>query len=62
MVATTRGANSPRKLKFTEKIVTKGLTTDALVKKMKVCLHLRRLGLAHLAVGSAHRARLDRPG
>ncbi|KAF8605742.1 cohesin-associated protein Pds5 [Ceratobasidium sp. AG-I] len=35
MVATTRGANSPRKLKFTDKIVTKGLTTDALVKKMK---------------------------
>ncbi|CAE6505628.1 unnamed protein product [Rhizoctonia solani] len=35
MVATTRGANSPRKLKFSDKIVTKGLTTDALVKKMK---------------------------
>ncbi|KAG9124967.1 hypothetical protein FRC07_009533 [Ceratobasidium sp. 392] len=35
MVATTRGANSPRKLKFTDKIVTKGLTTDALVKKMR---------------------------
>ncbi|KAG8711503.1 hypothetical protein FRC11_002628, partial [Ceratobasidium sp. 423] len=30
MVATTRGANSPRKLKFSDKIVTKGLTTDAL--------------------------------
>ncbi|KAG9103997.1 hypothetical protein FRC06_006261 [Ceratobasidium sp. 370] len=30
MVATTRGANSPRKLKFADKIVTKGLTTDAL--------------------------------
>ncbi|CAE6540975.1 unnamed protein product [Rhizoctonia solani] len=35
MVATTRGANSPRKLKFSDKIVTKGITTDALVKKMK---------------------------
>ncbi|KAG8695138.1 hypothetical protein FRC09_009370, partial [Ceratobasidium sp. 395] len=35
MVATTRGANSPRKLKFVDKIVTKGLTTDALVKKMR---------------------------
>ncbi|KAG9080913.1 hypothetical protein FS749_007862, partial [Ceratobasidium sp. UAMH 11750] len=35
MVATTRGATSPRKLKFADKIVTKGLTTDALIKKMK---------------------------
>ncbi|ELU44304.1 cohesin-associated protein Pds5 [Rhizoctonia solani AG-1 IA] len=35
MVATTRGANSPRKLKFSDKIITKGLTTDALVKRMK---------------------------
>ena len=39
MVAQTRksgGANSPKKLKFREKLVGKGLTTDALHKKLKV--------------------------
>jgi sister chromatid cohesion protein PDS5 len=37
MVAQTRhgGQNSPRKLKFNEKLVNKGLTTDALLKKLK---------------------------
>ncbi|TCD68846.1 hypothetical protein EIP91_009560 [Steccherinum ochraceum] len=38
MVAQTRGAgqSSPKKLKFHEKLVGKGLSTDALLKKLKV--------------------------
>ena len=36
MVAQTRKANPPRKLKFNEKLAGKGLSADALLKKVKV--------------------------
>lgn len=39
MVAQTRKANSPLKLKFKDRLVGKGLATDALLKKLKVLHH-----------------------
>lgn len=39
MVAQTRKTNTPRKLKFNDKLVGKGLATDALLKKLKALHH-----------------------
>lgn len=57
MVAQTRkgGVQSPRKLKFSEKLVGKGLTADALLKKLKA-LHTE---LAELDQDDADRKTLE---
>ncbi|KZT68344.1 hypothetical protein DAEQUDRAFT_812146 [Daedalea quercina L-15889] len=53
MVAQTRGQNSPRKLKFQQKLSGRGQTTDALQKKLKT-LHseLREMDQEHVDVNS----------
>ncbi|RPD56961.1 hypothetical protein L226DRAFT_491089 [Lentinus tigrinus ALCF2SS1-7] len=62
MVAQTRtaGQSSPKKLRFRDKLVGKGLTTDALQKKLKQ-LHqeLAEMDQEHVDVASLHAVRKD---
>ena len=60
MVAQTRGQNSPRKLKFQQKLGGRGQTTDALQKKLKA-LHseLRDMDQEHVDVQSLGNVRKD---
>ena len=62
MVATrTAGQPSPKKLRFRDKLVGKGLTTDALQKKLKQ-LHqeLAEMDQEHVDVASLNAVRKDR--
>ncbi|EIN08867.1 hypothetical protein PUNSTDRAFT_67344 [Punctularia strigosozonata HHB-11173 SS5] len=62
MVAQTRGANqsSPHKLKFRDKLVGKGLSTDALLKKLKgLQQELKDMDQAHVDVSSLHVVRKE---
>jgi sister chromatid cohesion protein PDS5 len=62
MVAQTRGGNqpSPKKLKFRDKLVGKGLSTDALLKKMKsLQQELAEMDQEHVDVASLHGVRKE---
>ncbi|KAI8986667.1 armadillo-type protein [Trametes punicea] len=62
MVAQTRtqGQSSPTKLRFKDKLVGKGLNTDALLKKLKALHHeLAELDQEHVDVASLHSVRKE---